>query len=480
LLTILTAAGLLGVYLISWFVALLSPLALEYEGPALWAAMELARGQNIYDAQRLIEAPWAVTIYTPLFFVLGAPFQFGGFNYPGLRLISMVSDVVGMFFFYRLLSLYSTNRLNIAIGMVLFASYVTVWSGSLKARVDMLALSLSIAALYFAARGVKKSVQSGTFWQNCRSGFKQFFPSVILSVAAIYAKLASIVLLPAVCVYLLARKRYADLLVYSVSSVVLSAVLLLYINSLTGGGFLQHITFAFNVPFSSLELSKHLELLGVDWPKLVMVPIIGLVWWFRAEDKERLVLPLALALISGALTVYTVGTMHANLNHGMLFYFTLSWLTVIFLEAYPLSLGASLVLVSALCTYILGTQVPNMFALSNRMGRSVEDLKKMHISGQTMFVEDPTHAIVCGGKPLFVDVVTFLQVWDRDKRSLADLEQGLVEKRYPAVVINLNDSLNDKPALFWSDSILEKLDENYKKVEYVAGNGDLQQLYVPK
>jgi hypothetical protein len=523
-LTILTALGLLGVYLISWFIALLSPLALEYEGPTLWAAVEMAKGHNIYDPRGLVQAPWAVTIYTPLFFVIGAPFQMYGYNLPGLRLISMVSDLAALFFFYKLLGLYTRDRLRISIGLLLLASYVSIWSGSLKARVDMLGLALSIAAMYFVVRVVEKGMATGrereadqNFNLNATSssadlqafdptnpdalnfqfssdedgarglspqasrpaGLIKLLPGIVLSVAAVYAKLSSIVILPAVCIYLLFKRRFLELAVYALSTSVLTGAIFLILNSVTAGGFLQHITFAFNVPFYSAELNKHLHLLGVDWPKVVMVPTLALLWWMNGKGRGRLVLPFSLAVFSGILTVYTIGTVHANLNHGMLFYCALSWLTVVFIEAYPLSLGTTMILASALCTYILGTQVPIMYNLSNRMGKSVEDLKRLEVEERTIFVEDPTIAIVCGAKPLFVDVATFLQVWERDRRSLADLEQSLSRKQFPVVIINLNDSLNNKPPHYWSDAVLEAINKGYKKVDYVTGNGDLQQLYAP-
>ena len=536
-LTILTAVGLLGVYSISWFIALLSPLALEYEGPALWAAMELAKGHNIYDPQSLSQAPWAVTIYTPIFFALGAPFQMNGYNFASLRLISMLSDVAALFFFYKLLGLYTRDRLRISIGLLLLGSYVSIWSGSLKARVDMLALALSIAAMYFVVRAVETSLPRGrsahgdsSIYFNAtissvdlkafdtnnpdalnfrlaldeerdsqalsgvhaspdkkKSGSSsalmqtalKLLPGIVVSVAAVYAKLSSVVILPAVCIYLLFKKRYSELGIYFSSTIALAVFILLILDSVTGGGFLQHITFAFNVPFSSEELNKHLHLLGVDWPKVVMVPTLALLWWMNGKGRGRLVLPFSLALISGVLTVYTIGTVHANLNHGMLFYCALSWLTVVFIEAYPLSLGTTMILASALCTYILGTQVPNMYNVSNRMGKSVEDLKHLKVAGETIFVEDPTLAIVCGAKPLFVDVATFLQVWDRDKRSLTDIERSLESKQFPVVIINLNDSLNNKPTYYWSDAVLKSINDGYKKVDYVIGNGDLQQIYEP-
>lgn len=496
----------MAVYLVSWYLALSSPLSLEYEGPSLWAAIELSKGHNIYPAKGLVEAPWVVTVCPPLYFLLGAPFQlFGAFNYPGLRLISIVSFGAAMFFFYRLLRLFSSSKMNVAVGLLLFASYVQIWSSSFKARVDMLALALCITSLYYFFRGYKAAYRVGDPIETAQSesggngsetavvepvvtapphGFlsrlKIYAPSIIFVVAAIFAKVSSVVILPTVCYYLASRKKYKDMLLFGGASVLISALLFFIINMLTDGGFARHLSFPLNAPYSTADLQKHLGMFGVDWPKLFMIPVIGLVWLEKNEKKERPILPFTLAVVSGLVTAYTIGTMHANLNHGLIFYFAISWLTVIFLEIYPLSLCAGMVFVSALCTYILSTQLEPMSTICTRMARAQTDIVKQNLKDKLILVEDPAIAILAGAQPLYVDVGTFLQSIDRDERSLVEIETALSQKKYPAVIININDSLHDKPALYWPDSFMEKLEANYKKYGYVVGNGDLQQMYVPK
>ncbi len=490
----------MAVYLVSWYLALSSPLSLEYEGPSLWAAIELSKGHNIYPAKGLVEAPWVVTVCPPLYFLLGAPFQmFGAFNYPGLRLISIAAFGAAMFFFYRLLRLFSSSKLNVAVGLLLFASYVQIWSSSFKARVDMLALSLCIASLYYFFLGYKKtynisdpedpspsepsSVVEPVLVEPPKgflSRLRIYAPSILLVVAAIFAKVSSVVILPTVCYYLASRKKYKDMLVFGGASVLISGVLFVIINTMTDGGFARHLSFPLNAPYSTADLQKHLGMFGVDWPKLFMIPVIGLVWLEKNEKKDRPILPFTLAVVSGLVTAYTIGTMHANLNHGLIFYFAISWLTVIFLEIYPLSLCAGMVFVSALCAYILSTQLEPMSTICNRMPRAQTDIVKQNMKDKLILVEDPAIAILAGAQPLYVDVGTFLQSLDRDERSLAEIETALSQKKYPVVIININDSLHDKPAMYWPDSFMEKLEANYKKYGYVVGNGDLQQMYVPK
>lgn len=528
----MTAAGLVVVYLAGWYFALSSPLSLDIEGPSLWAAIELSKGHNIYPVDGLVKSPWVVTVYPPLFFLLGAPFQMlGSYSYMGLRLISMVSSVVAMFFFVKLLRLVSSSKLNITVGLLLFASYVQIWSNSFKARVDMLALSLCIASLYYlfvglqktckkeqtqtetgAASGVKAegldrtdlvdSSSKGAFQPTSTRELgeivdrqatvsnqepdgvlqilKIYLPSILLVVAAIFAKFSSVVILPAVCYFLASRDKFKDLLVYAGSVMVISGVLFLLINMVSDGGFFKHIAFPLNAPYSTEDLQKHLSLFGVDWPKLFIIPVIGLVWLEKNEKKERVILPFSLAVLSGLLAAYTIGTLHATLNHGLIFYFAISWLTVLFLEIYPLSLSTSMVLVSALCAYILSTQLQPMAAFTTRMGRAKTDIIKQNMEGKLILVEDPAIAMLAGAQPLIVDVGTFFQDLDRGERSLIEMEDAINQKKYPVVIINLNDSLHDKPLSYWPDSFIQKLDANYKRQGYVVGNGELQQMYIPK
>jgi hypothetical protein len=479
----------MAVYLVSWYIALSSPLSLEYEGASLWAATELAKGHNIYSAEHLVQPPWVVTVYPPLYFLLGAPFQIGDFNYPALRLISILAFGFTMLFFYRLIRLFSTSKLNVAVGLVLFASYVSIWSGSFKARADMLALALSIGSLYFFFREFIKTkpldadadtLANATVPKGFLFLLMIYAPSILMIVAAVYSKVSSIVILPAVCYYLATQKRFKDMFVYGGCSLTLCAILYLILDAVTAGGFTKHQLFSFDAPYSTADLQKHLNMFGVDWPKLFIIPVIGLVWLENNEKRERLILPATLAVVSGLLTAYTIGSMHATLNHGLMFYFAISWLTVIFIEIFPLSLGASMVFASALCTYILSTLLQPMMTLSARMDRARTDVISQNTKGKVILVEDPALALACGAQPLYVDIGTFLQTLDRAERSLAEVQKALALKQYPAVVININDSLHDKPMMYWQDSFMQTLEQHYKKYGFVVGNGDLQQMYVPK
>ncbi len=386
-----------------------------------------------------------------------------------------------MIYFYRLLRVWKATCLSSAIGLLTLASYVFVWSWSFKARVDMLGLCFVVMALYyFAVADQRERVSGGDFVKNAFESAKKFLPSIFCLMAAVFTKQSSVMILPAVMIYLIWKRRYIDLSVYALGSAVALSAIFLAFNGVTGGGFFQHMIFGSRMNFSLDDLQKHLAWLGVDWPKFWAVPLLGLIFVSRGKDRERVVLPLSVAIMSGAFTCYLLGGTYASWNNGSILLFALSWLTVLFLESFALSLGVAMIVLTALSGYIISTQIPAMSVISTRMERTKSDLKPLNLKGQTLFVEDPVIAIECGATPLFVDIAAFMQTWRADNHSFDDLQKAVEQRRYPAIVINQNDSLHDQPSYFWSESMLQSIEHNYQKFEYVAGNGELQQLYLPK
>lgn len=508
---VLAAAGLALVYLASWLVALTSVKSLEYEGPCLWAAMELARGHNIYDVQRLTTPPWWVMIYTPLYFVLCSAFQHGPPDYMPMRAISMVSLAVTVVFFWRLLRLFYKDKLIVSTAVLTFASFIPLWSWSWKARVDMLSMAFSMMAIYYFATAFNKlkSNESSTGLMTIVA----YLPSALLSVAAIYTKQPSIVVPAVVCLFLLIKKRTFDLLIYMALCLVSGGPILAFLQVLTDGGFWAHMTFGSKMPFSVFDLEKHFSWIGADWPKLWLVGLLAIPWLIgvkrskallgsevdeaalrasgvdesvlQARPGDDVVFALLLTAVSGVLTVYTLGTMYANLNHGLIFLIGCAWLVAIFLPALP-RLGPVLMIASViLSTTIMGTKLPVLQNLKDSMGKypigpAQPFESKPQILNETILVEDPQWGWELGATSMFVDPATFLQVWARDGRSLDDLIKTIDEKKYALVIINKQDSEGRYPIYFWNEDVMRAIRNNYKKVGDVVGNGELQDVYAPK
>ncbi len=485
-LTFLAAAAVAYLYLVSWHLALNAPLSLEYEGPCLSACMELARGHNVYDAERLTSRPWEVIIYTPLYFCFGALFQFNGPSYWGLRLVSMLSLCATLFFSYRLFRASKLERLSVGIAVIALASFLPMWSWSWKGRVDMFSLALSVAALDFFVRAFQKRLAEPASTEAMfapKELFKLvllYLPATIFSTAALYTKQPSLFIAIVLVLFLLYRRKFADAIAFAGATGILIALVFVVLQLVTDGGFLAHMVFTSKMRFSWEFLVKHLLWFGADWLKIVSAPVLLAVWFFRKGDKSEVILPVILCIITGVFTLYSLGTIYATVNHAFITLIGLVWLIAIALDRMPV-IGAALVFPSILVSGCVMQQLNGRLAETvAQMPNTIERLKQLNLQGQTLFVEDPALAFVTSSTPLFVDVATFLQVWSRQNRPLTELTSALNKKEFAAVIINEKDSDGETPRYFWTDEVRDAILRNYKRTEgKVIGNGETQILFLP-
>lgn len=134
-------------------IALNYPYPLNYgEGPLLDQAVRLTRGENIYRAD-LTQPPYTITNYPPVYVLAQAPF---------------VNTVGAAFWYGRLISLISTLVAAVCLGViaravtkdviagiaagVAFIAIPYIFHWSIMARIDALALALSLAGLALVAQ----------------------------------------------------------------------------------------------------------------------------------------------------------------------------------------------------------------------------------------------------------------------------------------------------------------------------------------
>ena len=135
--------------------ALNDPYTLNYgEGPLLDQAVRLARGENIYQAD-LATPPYTITNYPPLYVLAQVPFveRFGPAFWYG-RLISLISILVAALLLGLTVQAVTKDWIaGLAAGLTLPAiPYVYYWSA--LARIDSLALALSMAGLLWSCAGI--------------------------------------------------------------------------------------------------------------------------------------------------------------------------------------------------------------------------------------------------------------------------------------------------------------------------------------
>lgn len=467
-------------YGVGWFCSLSAPLAIEYEGPCLWAAYNLSLGNNIYPVENLVQSPFVATIYTPVYFILCAPFQLlDPGNLWSLRMISMSSFIAALFFLYQLFRQSDYSKAACFLGVMSFASFFSIWSWSLKGRVDMLSIAFCAWAL-----------QSFSHVENEEdASYKEMFlaysPSVVAAVLAIYTKQSSILIPACIVLFLLLKRRFKEAIAYGAPAAILSAVILIILHLITQGGFSCQIAFLSRMPFSADDLIKHLTWIGVDWPKIFLAFSALILCKLVRKDTQINLLPVLLFLIAGAFTAYTIGTTYANVNHAFVFYLACSWLIAIFCNSF--ATGGLISLIFTLPALVIITiSSSSMFGTLITMSSSKYDIAalKPEVENKLILVEDPHIAIKTGAIPEFVDVATFIQVWNRNlsegKQPPINIVQNIKLKKYAAIIINKNDSDMTGKTYFWTPETVLAIKENYvQKIDTMA-NGEEQVLYKPK
>jgi len=168
------------------------PYPVEYaEGVVANWMLRLSRGLLLYPAIGPTHIPWLHNPYGPLFFHIAAPFAGIGksvFLLP--RLISVIAFIICVFLLYRL----SRRELPPAAAFgacALFAASPLVWRYAAMARVDMMALAASVAAVFFLEKAVPGKTSGADSAIPDKDGNEKsifWFVAGLLSAAAILVK----------------------------------------------------------------------------------------------------------------------------------------------------------------------------------------------------------------------------------------------------------------------------------------------------
>lgn len=277
--------------------ALNDAFTLNYgEGPLLDQAVRLARGENIYRAD-LSAPPYTITNYPPLYVLAQVPFveRYGAAFWYG-RLISVVSAAAAALFLGLTVRTITRDWLAaLAAGLTLLAMpYIAYWS--LLARIDGLALALSMAGLWVIAR-----------WHKRNWGIVL---AVALLAAAAYTRQTYLLAAPlAGFAYVWGRGERWRALGFAVllGCVVLGIFAVLMVA--TDGGIFTHIITANVNLLNPNTLQHYVDELMQHFPIFLVAGVVYLVvgaiwgrpaWW--------LVAPYTVGAVVVALTISKVGS----------------------------------------------------------------------------------------------------------------------------------------------------------------------------
>lgn len=275
--------------------ALAYPYNLNYgEGPLLDQASRLARGEGLYG---LTAPPYVITNYPPVFMLAVAPFvdSYGPSFLYG-RLISLISIGVSALLVAGLLHTLTGDRLAAAIGglLLLAIPYFLFW-GAL-ARIDSLALALSLGGLYLAVRATATR--------------EPLFPAALLLALAVYTRQTYLLAAPLAAFVWVAREngrtRAFQLLVwFGVLVVGVFAALLVW----TRGGVWFHLIAANANTLDVNILAHYVREVGRYLPILLGLLALFLLAGLAGRARSWwLVAPYVLGGLGTALTIAKVGS----------------------------------------------------------------------------------------------------------------------------------------------------------------------------
>ncbi len=300
------------VFSIHTLLGLLYPYPLDYgEAPLVDQAMRLAEGRAIYRAN-LDTPPYTITNYPPLYVLAMTPFvALFGPNFWGGRLISIVSALVVAYFLGGVVDAQAGNRRGgdrfaARLTALLFLAFPYVASWAKLARIDLLALALSTAALYVIAR-----------WPQHN---RALVGTALLLTAAIYTRQSYGLAAPfAAFVWVFVRRGWRAALALAGMVGAVGLTLFLILNLATGGGFFFNIVTANVNPFNVDTVMRYARELRELAPILLLFCAV-LIVVIPARGRGKLGgaagWPMVVPYLAGALlSAGTIGKIGSNVNY---------------------------------------------------------------------------------------------------------------------------------------------------------------------
>lgn len=391
--------------------ALDNPYTLNYgEGPLLDQAVRLARGDDIYRAD-LSTPPYTITNYPPLYVLAQVPFvdNFGAALWYG-RLISLISALAAALFLDLTVQTVTKDWLaGLAAGLTLLTiPYIYYWSS--LARIDCLALALSMAGLWIITRWHKRA------WG--------VILAALLLTAAAYTRQTYLLAAPlAAFGWLWGRRDRFGALAFAVLVGCLVLGIFAVLMVATRGGIFFHVVTANVNAFDTTlvqhyvdELSQHLPIfLGGGMVYLVIGAIWGRpAWWLIAPYT-----------IGGVLVALTISKVGSDVNYlfelSAAFCFAFGGWIALFRRLFVLRAAVLVVLALAvwMATYLTTSQYqPILRDRAEDQYQYGELIDLIRATDAPILADEDTALLVLNGKPILIQPFEMSQLalaglWDQ-------------------------------------------------------------------
>lgn len=439
--------------------AVLHRYPLDYgEAPLVDQAMRLAGGQNIYRPD-ISSPPYVISNYPPLYVLLLVPLVklFGPSLVAG-RLVSVLCTVVAATFLALIVYAQAQDRLGAVVAGMIFLAFPYVVGWSKLARIDMLALALSIAGLYVVAR-----------WPTTRRGL---VVSALLLVAAIYTRQSYALAAPLaafVWLWTLDRRRAIGLVALVGA---LSLVLFIVLNLLTQGGFFFNIVTANVNQFDTESLGRWLDGLLETSPILL---VLGGAFLFLAPRRVKSWPLMVLYLIGAFLSALTIGKIGSNMNYFLELSAALSLVagTLVAWSRERPWLRAALLILLALQTGLLMQSTLNwpVENLKGRIKQPAKDFKELdwvvESADGPVLADEFMGIMTLQNRPLYIQPFEVTQLANAGVWDQAPLLESIRRQEFPAILIH---HFMRYPVYLerWTPEMLLAITENYAPVDFRA------------
>jgi hypothetical protein len=444
------------------FLAVTYPYSLDYgEAPLVDQAMRLASGQNIYRAD-ISTPPYTISNYPPLYVALvAASVKLVG---PSLsffvgRIISILSTWVSSILLMLIVYAPTRDRFAALSAGVIFLAFpfVVYWSPLL--RIDMLALTLSLAGLCLVV------------WQPTSP--RQLVGVALLLVAAIYTRQSYGLAAPlAAFVWLLARDwRRALKLALLVGG--LGLVLFILLNSFTRGGFF------FNIVTANVNEFK-LDLLEYNWDRFreaALIPLcIGVASLFLIPRWNPLWTLATPYLIGAALSAATIGKIGSNVNYLLELCAALSLSAGVIvassrvhLSAYSLRAALLILLAFAVGKMVNVTLQDYTWELRERRAATSKLSQLESLVAETpgpILADEYMGMLTLQGRPLVIQPFEVTQLAWSGKWDQTPLLNSINKTEFAAIILYDRPWVNER----WTQEMLSAINHSYMLVDVVAEN----------
>lgn len=473
-------AVMLAVYVIHTLTALFYPYPLDYgEAPLVDQALRLAHGRNIYRAN-LDAPPYTIANYPPLYVLALAPWvRLFGPNFWAGRLISTLGGLATAAFLGGVIYAHTRDRFAARLTALLFLTFPYVVSWSKFARIDLLALALSVGALYVIARRPQSD--------------RALVGTAALLTAAIYTRQSYGLAAPlAAFVWVWTQRDWRAAFKLAGMVVAAGVGLFLILNVATGGGFFFNVVTANVNPFHWGTVERYArELLGLLPILLSGCGLLLLVIPARARGKLAGAAgwPLVASYLAGAtLSAFTIGKIGSNVNYLLEFCAALAlvagtvvaWSDRVWCdEAAPSRLRWVQPLAHTLALLLLAVQAGMLvrvtllwpvqeFKQRAAMQRNLTELRhQVAAAAGPVLADEYMGLLTLSGQPLYIQPFEVTQLANAGLWDQAPFLNALRAEQFPLILIH---HFRGYPVYLerWTPEMLAAIEEHYIASDFYA------------